>query len=136
MIHLPHAVAAVLGLAFVALLSGCPHPLPPPVAPDAGASDATVSLFYGKSVDCTERDTTLAQPYALTCADVENTNECLENYVKTGVPLALMACAARDVEVTLFGEVAKGTATATTRDRAARLRAWYWAQRMTLRGAP
>ena len=120
-------------LAIALALAACPHPLPPvPSLPDGATSD----LFTFQTYDCTGMDTTSAQPYALTCADLINTGECLVNYVRTGVPPALMACAARDAETAALLEVAKGTASETTRARGARLRAWFWAESMTLRSAP
>ena len=124
-----------LAIAFV--LSGCPKPLPPTPTPvpvaDAAPAD---NVFTGKTVDCTGMDTSSAQPYALTCADMENTGVCLCNYVNTGVPVALMACAARDAETAAFIEVAKGTASDVTKARASRLRAWFWSEQMTLRSSP
>jgi hypothetical protein len=128
-------LAFFLALALAFALSACPHPLPPTPVPATDAAPPD-EVFSGRTFDCTGLDTTSAQPYALTCADLENTGECLINYTKTGVPPALMACAARDAEMLLFVEVAKETAGEATKVRAGRLRAWMWAERMTLRGAP
>lgn len=111
-------------------LSGCPQPLPPtPPGP-------TPDPFAGKIFDCTDLDTSGAVAYATTCADREATGECLVNYASTGVPAALLACAARDAEVSAFVEVGRGTASEVTQIRASRLRAWLRAEGMTLRGAP
>ena len=119
------------------MLVACPQPLPPtpPPTPVADAAPPD-NVFAGKTFDCTGMDTTSAQPYANTCGDMTNTGTCLVNYVNTGVPVALMACAARDAETAAFVEVAKGTANDTTKARASRLRAWFWAEGMTLRSAP
>jgi hypothetical protein len=132
-----YVLSAFLGVAIAFALSGCPQPLPPtpPPGPVADAAPAD-NVFYGKTVDCTGIDTSSAQPYALTCADMENTGVCLINYVNTGVPAALMACAARDAEMLLFVAVANGTASDITAARATRLRAWFWQEQMTLRSAP
>ena len=130
------ACAFYLAAYAAVMLASCPQPLPPTPPPVPVADAAAPDLFTGQSYDCTGLDTTSAQPYALTCADLANTAECLCNYVATGVPAALMACAARDAETALFVGVAKGTASETDKARAARLRAWFWQEQMTLRSAP
>ena len=129
-----YLLAAALGVALA--FAACPQPLPPTPPPVPVADAAAPDLFTGQSYDCTGLDTTSAQPYALTCADLTNTAECLVNYVNTGVPAALMACAARDAEMFLFRDISMGIASDVTKARAARLRAWFWQEGMTLRSAP
>ena len=131
-----YVLATILGLAIGATLAGCPQPYPPTPPPTPVADAAAPDLFTGQMYDCTGLDTTSAQPYALTCADLVNTGTCLLNYVATGVPAALLACAARDAEAFLFREMALGVATETTKARAARLRAWFKSEGMTLRSSP
>jgi hypothetical protein len=136
MIRAAYVLSAFLGVAMAFALSGCPQPLPPTPPPGPAADAAAPDLFTGITVDCTGLNTTSAQPYALTCADLTNTADCLVGYVNTGVPATLMACAARDAEMFLFRDISMGIANDVTKARAARLRAWFWQEQMTLRSAP
>lgn len=112
-------------------LSACPKPGPTPVP-----GPIPTDVFHGQIFDCTGLDTTASQSYAITCSDSSDMNTCLLGYYNTGVPLAMLACGARDAEMVVFVEVAKGDAGAEIRSQAATLRAWFANEDITLRSAP
>lgn len=119
-------------LAVVALLAGCgavpPTPDPVPVPAPTG----TFAGFW----DCTAQDNSAGAAWANTCGDVENTAQCFEDLAAQGASRALLICAARDVEVAGFIEMARGGSDAVTTARAKRLRAWIAGTGATLRSSP
>jgi len=133
---------ASCGLLATMAFSGCPQPIQPPVPGPTPVADAALDvpafhdLFTGQIYDCTLVDTTSAQPYAATCGDSSNVAECMVGQVSVGINAGLLACAARDAEMAAFVVVAKGVASDAIKHRAATLRAWFYAEHMTLRSAP
>jgi hypothetical protein len=118
--------------ALVGLFQGCTRPIPGPTpvpTVDAGPRD----IFTGRTFDCSDVDTSAAAPKASACGDSEDVSGCMVIYADGGAPLAALVCAARDVQVAAFIEIAKGTAGPETRARAAALRAWMLAEKIQLR---
>lgn len=105
-----------------------PDPVPPPPAPVVGT--------FGGFWDCTAQDNAAGVPWANTCGDVENTAQCFEDLAEQGASRALLICAARDVEVAGYIEMARGTAGPELTARAKRLRSWLAGTGATLRSTP
>ena len=127
-----------LGLClFLVLTCRCATPGPvPPVVPDAApATDARPDPYRGHIFDCSFVDTTQWRPFAATCGDVENTASCMLDWAEKTVDPTPLICAARDVEVAGFLEIAKGTASQLQEHRARSLRAWLATTGATLRSA-
>ena len=106
-----------------------PAPVPTPVADAAPVPDR----FAGKVFDCTGLDTTAAIPLANTCGDTSNVLACMLLYANQGADLAALTCAARDIQVAAFVDIAKGTAGPETAARGKALRAWLLAEKIQLR---
>jgi hypothetical protein len=106
-----------------------PPPIPTPVADAAPAPDP----FAGKVFDCTGLDTTAAVPLANTCGDTGNVLACMLMYANQGADRASLACAARDIQVAAFVEIAKETAGPETAARGKALRSWLLAEKIQLR---
>lgn len=108
------------GIALLLFALGCgtvpPTPDPVPVSAPSG----TFAGFH----DCTAQDNSAGTTWANTCGDVENTGQCFEDLAAQGASRALLVCAARDVEVAGYIEMARGTAGPELTTRSQRLRAW------------
>lgn len=129
-------IGSVVLVAFVVawevLVCGCgtvpPTPDPVPVPAPSG----TFAGFH----DCTAQDNSAGTAWANTCGDVENTGQCFEDLAAQGASRALLICAARDVEVAGYIEMARGTAGPELTARAQRLRAWIAGTGATPRSTP
>lgn len=119
----------LLALYLLACVLACTptQPTPTPVGP------LPDDIFAGKTFDCTDIDTSVAEPLAGTCGDTGDVATCMVMYAKQGASPAALTCAARDVQVAGFIAIAKGTAGPDTTARARALRAWLLAERIQLR---
>jgi hypothetical protein len=122
-----------------------PTPLPPAQLDAAPTSDTTPAPaldvqpdpFAGKTFDCTGSNTTVEQGYAVVCVDKGgDLTSCLLDHVSDVVGVGILACGARDAEMAAFVAVDNGTASATVKNRAAILRAWFAKENLLLRSAP
>lgn len=134
-------LSVVIALLLADWIAGCPQPLPPTPPGPTPVTDAAPlrDRFAGGVFDCTLLDTTRWQPYAATCGDTSDVSMCMNDYAASMVDPTPLICAARDVQVAGFIEIAKRTATPEVEDRARALRAWLaWLNTTgtTLRSAP
>jgi hypothetical protein len=109
----------------VLLCAGCATTPPPAPTP-------TDTVFYGQTFDCTSLDTRAAQGDALKCADTADVQACMiETAHADGAPD--IVCGARDAQVAIFIQAARGAASDATKAQSAKLRAWLLAEKIQLR---
>jgi hypothetical protein len=112
-------------LALAVLLSAGCATTPPVPAP-------TDTVFYGLTFDCTDIDTSSTQGQALACADATNLPTCMVDLARNE-GAADVVCGARDAQVAIYIQAAKGTASEAQKASAHRLRAWLLSERIQLR---
>lgn len=132
-----YTLSGLFGFLLLPSLASCPQPLPPvPPGPTPIVDAAPLpDRFAGGMFDCSLLNTAQWQPYAETCGDTVDVRACMNDYASAMADPTPLICAARDVQVAGFIEIAKGTAGPEMEARARALRAWLLSTGATLRGA-